>query len=130
MKGQGVVIFLIIALVMLSMLYTVISSLGDLLNVIGSSVAVYSRLNDIVNSVANDVFGAVIFLPHDTSLTYNKSIPSNIAGETYGVQYEGETVCAKSSKYSACVNLSGLRYETSLSIESYGVGEICINVRR
>ena len=124
------ILFLLISLVMMIMLYITILDLSNIMDVQSKSIVVESRLNDIANAVANDLVGAVIFLPHNTTLHYKKDIPSEITGEGCSVIYENESVKAMSGSHQTRVFISGIRYEINGSISSSGVGVLWINVSR
>ncbi len=128
-RGQGVIIFLIIALMMLSMLYFSVKSLSTTLDEVGRSITFQSGTNDVANAVANNLFGAVVFLPHNVSLSYRMTVPSQIAGEPYDVKYENESVCVIGVN-SFCVYMSGIKSELNSSLNYTGVGVLWINVSR
>ena len=132
MRGQGVIIFLMISLAMMMMLYISLIVLSGTMERICRSVTVESRLNDLANSIANDLTGAIIFLPHNTSMNYSKVIPAKVAGESYYVEYdaENERVTLESRTSEISIFISGLRYEINGSLNKTGVGVIWINVSR
>gem|GEM_PF-3521364 len=132
MKGQGVMIFLMISLAMMMMLYISLIVLSGTMECICRSITVESRLNDLANSIANDLTGAIIFLPHNTSMNYRKVIPAKVAGESYYVEYdaENERVTLESQTSEISIFISGLRYEVKGSLSKAGVGVIWINVSR
>jgi hypothetical protein len=139
-KAQAILIFLLITVAMLMLLYLSLSTLSSILSSYSTKSTVYTGFSDVANSLANDIMSIIVFLPRGAELTYNKTIPMQIGGVTYTVEYDPNTesitleVMSSAepdvSGYRTSLNISGLKWEGRITLQNTSAEVITIHVRR